>query len=173
MEIGWEILAPILGIAGIWLGSFLQKNQEREKDRQDRRLRAYATFLEIWAVTERWDSMHVMDRMFSGAALTDHEANYISNIKERMDHAHANLMIYGSENVISALSRLYSNLDPGLTDSKKQAYFDLLSAMRGDGFSNQYAGFENDMDNIMLSGPLARRQLLYQQKTTERGTRKK
>jgi hypothetical protein len=164
----WEILAPILGVAGIFLGSFLQKNREREKDRQDRRIDAYAKFLEIWAVSQRPDFNILMQRFLSSAALTDQEVQYYTFVKERFDHAHANLMIYGSKEVISALSQMYSFPDAELQADSKRAYIELLSAMRSDGFSDNYPEFASDVDNIMLDGPVERRQRMIQKHTQER-----
>lgn len=160
-----QLIGAGIAVVTLLIGWFLARWREDEKDRTSRRLEAYANFIEIWAVSERWDTSALLGRFFANETLEQNEINLIMFLKERFDNAHARLMVYGSPEVIGALSKLYEIQDPNLTDSKKSAYIDLLNAMRVDSKSGKHAGFSSDVDNIMLSGPAERRQKLFEQAT--------
>ncbi|WP_394727134.1 hypothetical protein [Altererythrobacter sp. GH1-8] len=162
-----QLIGAGIAVVTLLIGWFLARWREDEKDRKSRRLESYANFIEIWAVSERWDTSALLARFFANETLDQSELNLIMFLKERFDNAHARLMVYGSPKVISALSDLYRIQDVGLSEAKKGAYIKLLDAMRQDANSGKHDGFGCDVDNIMLSGPLERRQKLFEKATSE------
>ncbi|NNC73763.1 MAG: hypothetical protein HKN78_12940 [Sphingomonadaceae bacterium] len=156
-----EVVGAAIAISMLLVGWFLARWRENEKDRNSRQLEAYANFIEAWAMSERWDSMSVLHKLLSGQILNDQEANILHVLKERLDSAHARLMIYGSSKVVRALSDLYKIEDADFSDRKKAAYVKLLEAMRKDASAGRHKELATDIDNIMLSGPLERRQRAF------------
>ncbi|WP_459786921.1 hypothetical protein [Alteriqipengyuania sp. 357] len=151
-----------LPILTLLLGWGLAKWNEDRKSRLERRLEAYSAFIEIWAVAERPDFGAVMAKLLSGQPRTDGEEQVLTFVKERFDHAHSKLMVHGSPKVIRALSNFYSNTDETMSDEKKAALVGLLEAMRADADSGKHAEFAADVDNIMIGGPVERRQRIIQ-----------
>jgi hypothetical protein len=160
-----QLIGAGIAVITLLIGWYLARWREDEKDRTSRQLEAYTNFIEIWAVSERWDTGALMAKFFANEPLDQGEVSLMMFLKERFDNAHARLMVYGSPEVISALSDLYSIQDPGLTDTKRVAYTKLLNTMRKDAKSGKHGGFDLDVDNIMLTGPLERRQKLFEQAT--------
>ena len=139
------------------VGWFLARSREREKDRQDKRLQVYAEILSVMALVERTEFTGLSERLLQGETLQGEEGMFVNNVIERFNEAHLNLMVYGSKDVIRAVSDHFETDAAPLTEESKAGYTHILTAMREDGFQKLYPELANDIDNILISGPVRRR----------------
>ena len=152
-----EVLQFLLPIATLGIGWFLARSREIEKDRQDKKLAVYAEMLAVMALTERVDFKRISDRVFKGEILESVESAFFTDVIERFNRSHLQLMVFGSAQVITAISDFYENEEREMIGSKKEQYIQILTSMRSDGFAKDYSKFHEHVDNILISGPVGRR----------------
>ena len=161
----FKLLVPIVVIGVAW---YLARSREREKDRQDKRMAVYADMLSVMAKVERADFKTLSDHLLSGGTLLNDDARYFNDVIEEFNRTHLKLMVFGSPDVIEAVSDFYGDELQKMEGEKKQRYIAILHAMREDGFQKTYPKFDSQVDNILISGPLVRRSKLLNSGDSER-----
>lgn len=160
------IILPLVTLVVGWL---LARSREREKDRQDKTLSVYAEMLEVLALVERHDFVSLCDQVFSGGMIDDPSAKKFGDVIERFNRAHMRLLVFGSKDVIRAVSEHY-RIEAGSADpEKKKSYIAILKAMRSDGYQPLFEEFAEDVDNMLIEGPANRRARLADQLAKQRG----
>lgn len=157
----FEAFQFLLPLATLAIGWFFARSREREKDRQDKRLMVYADMLAVMAMVERQEFIGVSNRVFKGEDLHVNEQTYFNNILESYNRTHLQMMVFGSPKVIEAVSNLYNYEGEPLSEEWKTRYVAVLNEMRSDGFQKSSNEFHKNVDNILLSGPVARRERMF------------
>lgn len=70
------------------------------------------------------------------------------------------MLVYGSPEVIRALSSFYDTPDGTRDEEGREKFANLVRAMRKDGNIKDYENLARDVDNILLSGPERRREVI-------------
>ena len=147
------LLGPVLGLLGLYIGSRLARNRELERARQDRIIAAYAKWLDVSALASGPRGARVAQKRGAGEGLNAEEEKFADEIHAGFSNAHANIAIYGSKEVIAALSHFYDLAPRGLTAEGRDAYVALIKAMRAESEAEDYAAFDSHVDNILVTGP--------------------
>ncbi len=163
-----EVIKLLIPIVVIGVGWYLARSREREKDRQDKRMAVYADMLSVMAKVERTDFKTLSGQLLSGGTLIDEDAHFFNDVIEEFNRTHLKLMVFGSPDVIEAVSEFYGDEMQQMVGEKKQRYIAILHAMREDGFQKTYPKFDGQVDNILISGPLIRRSKLLKSEDPER-----
>jgi hypothetical protein len=154
------ILGLLLPLVGLMIGAYFTRNREMEKARKDRISQAYATYLDAVARNAGPRSSRAMYKMVMGQELDKEEMATFEENNARFVNAHSNLVIYGSKEVIGALSSFYdSGADPR-NPASRQAYIALVKAMRHDSDAEDYEAFGTHVDNILITGPQRRQEVM-------------
>ena len=162
------ILSGLLTFVGLFIGAYLARNRELEKYRKDRITQAYTSFLDAASRNSGLQASMLMSKVISGQQLDDEELAAFEDINARVVNAHSNVVIYGSKEVIGALSDFYNTGgDPRRNPLALQAYIALIQAMRHDSDAEDYPAFGAHVDNILGSGPDRRRAMMAQMLATQ------
>jgi len=143
------------------VGAYFTQNREMKKYRKDRITEAYTKLINVSSDSSNPRSQSIMRKQVAGMPLTSDEINWVEEQNQRWNNVHSNLLIYGSRNVIAALSQFY---DCMLLPPQNQAvaYAALIEAMRADSDAESYPEFARHVDNILMSGPERRRMAVQQ-----------
>jgi hypothetical protein len=147
---GW--IAPVLGFLGVLLGAYFARSRENEKARRDKLSEVYAKYLEISASSSTPVLAAIQQKMVAGLPLTEVEVAAINENRVAFINAHANILVYGSPQVVGALSKLYDEgrAKGGLAHPDvNAAMIALITAMRYDSDAESYVGFGDHADNIV------------------------
>ncbi|MEL6528868.1 MAG: hypothetical protein AAFQ27_02845 [Pseudomonadota bacterium] len=172
----------LIGIATFYLTYTKEKRKEREarereleKGRRDQRIKVYSEYLQVAtgsnakALQRDLDTqMAILDDVVEGKVPADGDpgrraiAAQLAQIEQERDYssAHANIVTYGSKEVIARLSALYDCVERAkgnpFEPSVNRALLDLIAAMRRDSFAQDYDEFIEHADNILGAGAQAR-----------------
>ena len=101
-----------------------------------------------------------MIKMARGQELDSAELAIFEENNMRFVNAHASVMIYGSKEVIAALSDYYNTSGDPRDPTSRDAYIALVQAMRHDSDAEDYGAFGSHVDNILISGLQRRQQVI-------------
>lgn len=149
--IAW--LGPILALLGVLLGAYFTRSRENEKARRDKRSQVYAKYLEVSSASSTPTMMIVQGKLATGQPLTESEMAAFQENRVSFINAHANIVVYGSRSVITALSGFYDVAAAAKGDIQNPemnaALIRLITAMRADSDAEDYPEFGAHVDNII------------------------
>ncbi|MGQ0659511.1 hypothetical protein [Sphingosinicella sp.] len=150
------ILGPLLTFAGLFIGAYFARSREAAKYRQDRITEAYTAYIDAVAGASGPRVMQVMQKLTTGQALASDELAAMEAANARFVTAHSAVLIYGSKEVVSALSHFYDTGGDPRKPASRDAYLALVRAMRRDSDAADYDAFDGHVDNILVTGPMKR-----------------
>ena len=150
----------LVALVGALVGHYFTRNRETEKFRKDRVTEAYASYLDAVARNAGPLSAKAVMKMAKDEELSNDELALFDANNARFVNAHANVVIYGSKEVIGALSNYYNTIGDFRDPASRDAYIALVHAMRHDSEAEDYSEFGAHVDNILISGP-GRRQAMF------------
>jgi hypothetical protein len=157
------ILGPLLGFLGLLIGAWLARGREIAKFRKDRITEAYTSYIDAVAAGSGPVVMHLLQKMTSGQTLDKEEMAAFAETNARFVTAHSSLVIYGSKEVVERLSEFYDTGGNPATPAGRDAFIDLIKAMRHDSDAEDYETFGVHVDNILVSGPQRRQAAMMKQ----------
>jgi hypothetical protein len=153
MTLTLALLSPVIGLLGGLIGAWLTRNRELDKARRDRITAAYAKLLDAASLGNGPRGIRLRQKMESGEAPDADEEKFQDELSAKFANAHANIAIYGSPEVIGALSAFYDSVPTGKADAIRDAYVALIRAMRRESDADNYEAFDAHVDNILVTGP--------------------
>lgn len=150
------LLSAVLALIGTAFGAWLARNRDIEKARKDLITAAYAKLLDASSLAAGPRAARLTGKRNIGAALEPEEEKFLDDIQAKFASAHSNIAIYGSKEVIAALSHFYDHAVEGMSPAATQAYVALITAMRRETDAEDYGSFDEHVDNILVNGPLRR-----------------
>ena len=155
------IVGPVLALIGILAGAYFTRSREAAKFRKDRITEAYTAYIKIAADSSGPRSLAISHKQLTGQPLTAEEIAWPEEQQQRFANAHANLLLYGSKRVVTALSDFYDASAAG-GPGGIAGFVELITAMRADSDAASYGDFARHVDNVLGTGP-DRRRLAMQQ----------
>ncbi len=153
MTLTLALLSPVIGLLGGLIGAWLTRNRELEKARRDRITAAYTKLLDASSLGAGPRGQKLAQKREKGEALDADEEKFADELHAKFANAHSNIAIYGSKEVIAALSTFYDSVPTGKADAIRNAYVALIRAMRKESDAEDYAAFDSHVDNILVTGP--------------------